>query len=100
MNFIFNTLDTWGTANVIVGSLTSSAENADSIDLRYLRSDAFITLASNGSISESGGDAAADLIAAGVLLSSVTGVGAASNALETQATFIEAETTSGGCKLA
>ena len=71
----------------------------NSIVVKQLRSDAFITLASNGSIAEGGADAAADIVAAGLVMSAGTGIATAGNALETQITFIEAETGTGGINI-
>jgi hypothetical protein len=100
VNLIFNTVDSFGTADVTVGSLTDPAQSPDSIAVKHLQTDAFITLASNGSISEGGADTPADLLAAGVIMSAATGVGTPANALETQVTFIEAKTNSGGIDVA
>jgi Ca2+-binding RTX toxin-like protein len=98
VNFIFNVLDSFGTANVTVGSLTDAAMTPDTITVRNMRSDAFITLVANGAINEGGSDPAADILAAGLIMSAGTGIGTG-NAIETQVTFIEAETNTGGINL-
>ena len=59
-----------------------------------------MTLVSNGSITEGGADAPADIIAAALVLSAATGIGTPGNAIETQTTFIEAETNTGGINIA
>src|SRR5262245_29297492 len=100
VNLIFNTLDSFGTADVVVGSLTDPTHSPDSIVVRHLHTDALITLVSNGSITEGGADAPADIIALGVTMSAATGIGTPSNALETQTGFIEAETNTGGINIA
>ena len=100
INFVFNVTDTFGTANVFVGDLAASSSSPDSIVINSMRTDGFMTLVSNGSITERGSDAAADLVASGLTLSAGTGVGTAGNAIETQVTFIEGETNSGGINIA
>jgi len=100
ITFIFNTTDTFGTADVIVGSLTDAAQSPDAIVLRQLRTGGSATLVSNGTITEGGIDSAADIVAAVLTLSAVTGIGTAANALDTQTTFIEAETGTGGISIA
>ena len=100
MHLIFNVADSFGTANVTVGSLTSSAQSPNSIVVGHLRTDDFITLVSNGTITEGGVDTPADIIAAALTLSAVTGIGTPGNAIETQTTFIEAETNTGGINIA
>src|SRR4029079_5888085 len=100
VNLIFNTLDSFGTANIEVGSMTDFAQTPDSIAVRYLRTDAFATLVSNGWIRESGNDAAPDILAAALVASADSGVGTAANRLETQIVFIETETNTGGINIA
>ena len=100
VNLIFNVLDSFGTANVTVGDLAVAAATPDSIVVRSMRSDAFITLVSNGTITEGGADTGADLAAAGLMMRAVNGIGTPSNAIETQVTFVEAQTTTGGINLA
>ncbi len=100
VNLIFNTLDSFGTANIEVGSMTDFAQTPDSIAIRYLRTDAFATLVSNGWIRESGNDAAPDILAAALVASADSGVGTAANRLETQIVFIETETNTGGINIA
>lgn len=100
ITFVFNTADSFGTANVTVGSLTDTALTPDAIIVRQIRTDAFLTLAADNTITEGGSDPAADLIAAGVILSAGTGIGSAANPIETQVTFLEAQSTTGGITLA
>ena len=100
VTLVFNTADSFGTANVNVGSLTDPTQCPDFIVVKNLQTDAFITLVAEASITEGGSDAAADIRAAGVLLSAGTGVGTAANAIDTQIVFIEAETQTGGINLA
>src|SRR5688572_11691720 len=57
VTFIFNTADSFGTANVTVGSLSDPALSPDTIVINNLRSDGTITLVSNGAITEGGADA-------------------------------------------
>ena len=96
ITFIFNTADSFGPADVVVGSLADSGLCPDTIVVRNLRSDGAITLVSNGRITEGGIDSSADIAAAVLVLSAVTGIGTSANALEIQTTFIEAETGTGG----
>ena len=99
ITFIFNVTDSFGTANVSVGSLADLNLSPDHIVVRQLRTDAFITLAARGTITEGGSDAAPDITAAGLILSAVNGIGTPSNALDTQVTFMEAETNTGGINI-
>ncbi len=100
ITLVFNTLDTFGTANVTVGDLSDPSKCPDSIMVNNLKTDAFITLVANGAITEAGSDAAPDLNAAGVILSAGSGIGTPGNAIETQLVFLEAETNTGGINLA
>src|SRR4029450_10355000 len=100
ITFIFNTADSFGTADVVVGSLSDSNLSPDSIVIKSMRTDGTATLVSNGTITEGGKDTPADLIAAVTVLSAVNGIGTATNAIEIQTTFLEAETTDGGISLA
>jgi Ca2+-binding RTX toxin-like protein len=100
VNLIFNVLDTFGTAVVTVGDLASAAQSPDSIVVHQLSSTNLVTLVSNGSITEGGNDAAADLAVNSLVMSAVTGIGTAANALETQTVVIEAETSTGGINVA
>ena len=85
---------------VTVGSPTDAAQSPDSIVVRHLRTDGFLTLVSNGSITEGGADTPADIFANAVVGSAATGIGTPGNAIETQTTFIEAETNTGGINIA
>jgi len=100
ITFIFNTADSFGTADVVVGSLSDPNLSPDAIVVKAMRTDGTATLVSNGTITEGGIDTPADLIAAVTVLSAVNGIGTATNALEIQTTFLEAETTDGGINLA
>ena len=99
VHFVFNTTDSFGSADVTVGSTSASAQSPDSIVVRQMQTDGFMTLASNGTIIEGGTDASPDVTAAALVLSAVTGIGTPTSALEIQTTFIEAETTTGGINL-
>jgi hypothetical protein len=81
VNLIFNVLDTFGTAVVTVGDLASAAQSPDSIVVHQLSSTNLVTLVSNGSITEGGNDAAADLAVNSLVMSAVTGIGTPANAL-------------------
>src|SRR5688572_17376888 len=69
ITFVFNTADSFGTADVNVGSLTAANSSPDSIVVRAMRTDGTATLVSTGTISEGGSDAAADLVAPVIVLS-------------------------------
>ena len=75
------------------------AASPDSIVVKAMRTDGFMTLVSNTTITEGGSDASADIIAAAIVLSAVNGIGTPTNALELQTTFLEAETNTGGINL-
>ena len=53
-----------------------------------------------GAITEGGSDTPADIVANAMVFSAATGVGTAGNAIETQTSFIEAETNTGGINIA
>jgi hypothetical protein len=99
VNLVINALDPFGTANFNVGLLGSPASSPDSITVKYLRTDAFVSLISNGSITEGGADAPADILAAGLVMSAATGIGTPGNAIETQIVFVEGVTTTGGINI-
>ncbi|HEY5710649.1 MAG TPA: calcium-binding protein, partial [Allosphingosinicella sp.] len=99
VNLIFNVADPFNTSVVTVGSETSASASPDSIVVNYLLANGFVTLVSNGSITEFGSDITADVTAAALVLSAATGVGTAANAIETQVTFLEAETVNGGINI-
>lgn len=97
---VFNLTESFGAADINVGSLTDPAQNPDSITIQTIRTGGDVTLASNGFIREVGNDAAADVIAGSVIFSANTGVGSGTNAIETQVATLEAETNTGGINLA
>ncbi len=99
VTLVFNVADSFGTANVTVGSLTDPALRPDNIVVKSLRTDAFVTLAAQNAITEGGADPSADITAAGVIMRSINGIGTPANAIETQVTFVEADTISGGINL-
>ncbi|MEJ5990922.1 calcium-binding protein [Ramlibacter sp. PS3R-8] len=99
-DLVINLTESFGSADITVGSLTNAAENPDSITVNAIRGAGDVVLASNGAITEFGSDAAADITANSLVLSAATGVGAGGNALETQVATLEAETTTGGINLA
>ncbi|KAB2948925.1 MAG: hypothetical protein F9K19_24460, partial [Rhizobiaceae bacterium] len=94
-----NFTDSLGAANFTVGDLTSAGTSPDSITIGNVRTTGLVTLVSNGAITELGGDAGADIIAGQLILSAATGVGSGANAIETQTSFIEAETDTGGINI-
>jgi Ca2+-binding RTX toxin-like protein len=99
VNITVNLTDSLGAANLTIGSLTDPAVTPDSIKVQSVRTTGTVTLVSNGSITEAGSDAAADIVAGQLVLSAQTGVGTGANALETQVSALEAETMSGGITL-
>ena len=100
VNLTFNVTDSLGAAALIVGSLVNAAESPDSIVVKNFQSSGAVTLVSNGSITEGGSDAAADISATSIILSAASGVGTPGNAIETQTGLLEAETTTGGISIA
>ena len=99
VNFVFNIADFLATAVVTVGDPDNAAVTPESIVVYSIRSDGFVTLASKGAITEGGSDTAADILANAIVFSAVTGIGTAGNAIETETSFIEAETNTGGINL-
>ncbi len=99
VNLTVNLTDTLGAANFTIGSLTSATASLESITIGNVRTTGFATLAATGTIAELGSDAGADLVASQAILSAGTGIGAPGNAIETQASFIEARTDTGGITL-
>ena len=99
VNLIINFTDSLGAADFSIGDLTNSAITPDSIVMKNVRTTGDVTLVSNGSITEGGNDYAADIVAGDLIMSAQTGVGTAGNAIETQTSFIEAETVTGGISL-
>jgi len=98
-DLVINLTESFGAADITVGSLTDSTQNPDSITVANIRGAGDVTLVSNGAITELGSDAAADIQASTLILSAATGVGAGANAIETQVGTLEAETTTGGITL-
>jgi len=97
---VVNLTDSLGAANLTVGDLADSTKNPDQVFVRSVVTTGATTLVSNGGISELGNDAAPDIVSGTLILSGATGVGTASNALETQVENIEANTDTGGINLA
>ncbi len=71
----------------------------DSIKVQSISTAGTVTLVSNGTITEGGSDAAADIVAGELILSAQGGVGSGANAIETQVSALEAETVTGGITL-
>src|SRR6187401_3771445 len=93
VNLVINFTDSMGAADFSIGDLTNPATTPDSIVMKNIRTTGDVTLVSNGTITEGGADAAADIVAGTLVMSAVNGVGTGGNAIETQTSFIEAETT-------
>ena len=98
-SIIFNLTESFGAADINVGSLTNSAENPDFIQISAIAGAGDVLMAANNSITEDFNDTAPDIIANTLILSAGTGVGTPGNALETQVGTIEAETNTGGINL-
>jgi hypothetical protein len=97
VNIIVNFTDSMNAANFTIGNLTNSAECPDSIVIQNIETTGTVTLVTNGSITEGTDvDLAPDITAGAIVLSAVTGIGTASNAIETRTGLFEAETTTGG----
>ena len=96
VNLTLDIGESLGGTSLTVGSFSNSANSPDSITVNTVETGGAVTLISNGSITERGSDAGADVIAGSLVLSAVTGVGLGSNALETQVSALEAETSTGG----
>jgi hypothetical protein len=95
VNVNVNLTDTLGTANFSIGNPTSAAASPDSISITTIRTGGVVTLVSNDAITELGSDISADIVASQIILGANAGVGTAGNAIETQTSAIEAETTTG-----
>ena len=101
VNIIVNITDSMNAANFTIGSLTNAAECPDSIVMQNIETTGTVTLASNGTITESAdSDFAPDITAGAVILSAVTGIGTPGNAIETRTGLFEAETLTGGIAIA
>jgi len=96
VNLVVNITDSLGAADFTIGSLTDPAVTPDSIVVQNVNTTGTVTLVSNGSITEGGNDAAADIVAGELILSAQTGVGTSVNAIDTQVAALEAETVTGG----
>ena len=99
VNLTINFTDTLGAADFSIGSLTDPAVTPDSVTMRKVETTGDVTIVSNSSITEGGSDAAADIVAGTLIMSAANGVGTGANAIETQTSFIEAETTTGGINI-
>ena len=99
VNLIINFTDTLASADFSIGDLADAAVTPDSIVMKNVRTTGDVTLVSNGSIIEGGNDYAADVVGGSLIMSAQTGVGTAANAMETQTSFSEAETVTGGISL-
>src|SRR5688572_14573639 len=53
-NIVFNLTESFGAADINVGSLTNAAENPDSITVRSILTNGDVSLAANGAIVEGG----------------------------------------------
>ncbi|KAB2953596.1 MAG: hypothetical protein F9K19_15860, partial [Rhizobiaceae bacterium] len=95
---VFNLTEWNAAADITVGSLTDATQNPDSIQVQRIPVAQDVMLASNGAISEFGADPAADIVASSLAMSAASGIGAG-NAIETQTTLFEAETTTGGINI-
>ncbi len=93
---VINLTESFGGADIVVGSLTDSTQNPDLITVANIRGAGDVTLASNGAIAELRSDAAADIQASTLILSAATGVGAGANADRDAGRHARAETTTGG----
>ena len=94
-----NLADSLGTSRFSTGNLTDPSQSPESIRVRKLVTTAGVTMVANLNILESASDSAADIVASTLLLSAVTGIGTAANALETQVGTLEAETGTGGINI-
>lgn len=85
-------------ADFRVGDLTNPAATLNALALQRVVATNVI-LAANQDITEAGSDFGVDIAGSSLVLSAVSGVGTAANALETQIGGLEAETTMGGINL-
>jgi Ca2+-binding RTX toxin-like protein len=99
VNLAVNLTETLGAANLRIGDLTNAATSPDSIATAGLRTTGIVTLVASNAITEFGSDAGADIIAGQFIASANSGVGTASNAIETQTSLMEAETLTGGINI-
>src|SRR4029450_11545095 len=104
VNLTINFTDTLGAADFTIGNLDPDpligpAQTPDSVVMKSVRTTGDVTLVSNGSVTEGGNDAAADIVAGSLIIRAQTGGGTAANAMETQTGLMEAETVTGGISL-
>ena len=104
VNIVVNLTDSLNAANLTIGStdpdpLIGPPQSPDSIVMKNVVTTGTVTLVSNGAITEGGADAASDITAGALIMSAVSGVGTASNAIETRTGLFEAETTTGGVNI-
>lgn len=99
VNLAVDFTDPLGAANFTAGSLTNAAQRPDSIVMDRITTTGFVTLVSNGAISEGGADAGADIVSGLLIMSAGTGIGTPGNAIETQTGLLEAETNTGGINI-
>jgi Ca2+-binding RTX toxin-like protein len=97
VNLIINFTDSLGAADFTIGSLTNAAITPDSVVMQNVQTTGDVTIVSNTSIVEgSDADAAPDIVSGTLIMSAVSGIGAPGAAIETQTSFMEAETVTGG----
>uniref|UniRef100_UPI000685E7E8 beta strand repeat-containing protein n=1 Tax=Ciceribacter selenitireducens TaxID=448181 RepID=UPI000685E7E8 len=96
VNITLDITDSLGNGSLQVGDLADPGQSPDSIVVDSITTNTSVTLVANGSITEGGSDAAADIQAATIVMSAGTGIGTPGNAIETQTSVIEAETNTGG----
>ena len=99
ITLVINLVDLLGTSRFSTGVFGDPLSTPDFIQLSNIVTAAGVTLIANNSITEFGSDAAPDVTASTLVLSTTTGVGTVSNAIETQVGVIEAETNTGGINL-
>ena len=99
ITLVINLVDSLGTSRFSTGVFGDPLSTPDFIQLSNIVTAAGVTLIANNAITEFGSDAAPDVTASTLVLSTTTGVGTVSNAIETQVGVIEAETNTGGINL-
>ena len=95
-NVTVNLTESLGTTSLTIGSLTSTTVRPDLVFVNQVSSSSIVTLTANQTITESGGDAATDIIANQLLLDAGTTIGTGGNPIETQVVQLEGETDTGG----
>ena len=68
-HLVINCAESFGSANINVGSLTDANASPDSITVHRVHTTGTVTLVSNGAITEGGSDAGADIVAGQLILS-------------------------------